>query len=85
MGIRYLAMIKFGFKIKTRDGMVIDNLMVIARDRADAGRKIAQIYHYCEVLVCQELQQTMKDGFNLESAINLIDKESNLEAPAKKE
>ncbi len=28
-------MIKFGFKIKTRDGMVIENLMVIARDRAE--------------------------------------------------
>lgn len=78
-------MIKFCFKIKTRDGMVVDNLMVIARDRAEAERKLAQIYRHCEILVCQEQQQAMKDGFNLESAINLIGRESDLEAPAKKE
>ena len=85
MEIRCLAMIKFGFKIKTRDGMVVENLMVVARDRAEAERKLTQVYRHCEVLVCQEQQQTTKDGFNLESAINLIGRESDLEAPAKKD
>jgi hypothetical protein len=68
--------IKFGFKIKTRSGTVVDNLIFAARDRAEAERKVTQIYQRCEILECRELQQTIKEeGFDLESAINLINKE----------
>ena len=77
-------MIKFGFKIKTRGGMVVDNLMVAARDRAEAERKVTQIYHRCEILECQELQQAIKeDGFSFESAIALIGKQADPDTPAK--
>ena len=73
-------MIKFGFKIKTRSGTVVDNLMFAARDRADAERKVTQIYHQCEILDCRELQQPDKEeGFDLESAINLINREADPE------
>ena len=84
MEIRYLAMIKFGFRIKTRNGMVVDNLSVAAPNRAEAERKLTQIYHNCEVLACQELQQAVKDSFDLESAIDLIGQQSDPDAPAKK-
>ena len=77
-------MIKFGFKIKTRSGTVVENLMFAARDRVEAERKVTQIYHHCEILDCRELQQTIKEeGFDLESAINLINKESGPGSPAK--
>jgi hypothetical protein len=76
--------IKFGFKIKTRSGTVVDNLMFAARDRADAERKVNQIYHSCEILECRELQQTIREeGFDLESAINLISKQSGPGSPEK--
>jgi hypothetical protein len=76
--------IKFGFKIKTRSGTVVDNLMFAARDRADAERKVAQIYQRCEILECSELRQMVKEeGFDLESAINLINKEPDPAPPAK--
>ncbi len=75
-------MIKFGFKIKTSSGMVVDNLLVSARDRTEAEHKINQIYHRCEIIECLELRQSVKEeGFDLESAINLIGKEA--EPPAK--
>ena len=78
-------MIKFGFKIKTRGGMIVDSLMVAANDRAEAERKIFQIYHQCEILDCRELQQAIKeDGLNLEGAITLINKEAEPETPPKK-
>jgi hypothetical protein len=68
--------IKFGFRIKTRSGTVVDNLIFAARDRAEAERKVTQIYQRCEILECRELQQTIREeGFDLESAINLINKE----------
>ena len=77
-------MIKFGFKIKTRSGTVVDNLMFAARDRADAERKVTQIYHQCEILECREMQQTIREeGFDLESAINLISKEPDPGSPAR--
>ncbi len=77
-------MIKFGFRIKTRGGMVVDNLLVSARDRAEAEQKLNQIYQRCEVIECHELRQQVKEeGFDLESAINLIGKETDPDPPAK--
>jgi hypothetical protein len=77
-------MIKFGFKIKTRGGMLVDNLQVSARDRTEAERKISQIYQRCEIIECLELRQPVKDeAFDLESAINLIGRETDPEPPAK--
>ena len=68
-------MIKFGFKIKTRGGMVVDSLMIAARDRAQAEAKVIQIYHHCEILECHELRPMVKeDGIDLENVINLIGK-----------
>ncbi len=69
-------MIKFWFKIKTRGGMGVDNRQIAARDRAEAERKVGQIYHRCEIIDCQEVRPSVKEeGFDLESAINLIGKE----------
>ncbi len=77
-------MIKFGFKIKTRGGTVVDHLMISARDRAEAEGKVTQIYRHCEILDCHEMQASLKEeGFDLERAINLIDSESPPEPPAK--
>lgn len=77
-------MIKFGFKIKTRGGTVVDNLMIAARDRADAERKVSQMYYHCEILECRETQPPQReDLLDLERVINLIQKESEPEPPAK--
>jgi len=76
--------IKYGFKIKTRSGTIVDNLMFAARDRIDAERKVTQIYQSCEILDCREIQQAVReDRFDFESAINLINKEQLPELPAK--
>lgn len=48
------ALLKYVFRIRTRNGLILDGLTVQARDRTEAERKINQIYHYCEVLECQE-------------------------------
>ncbi len=77
-------MIKFGFKIRTRGGMIVDNLLIVARDRAEADHKIMQIYQRCEVLECHESQPAVKeDGFSFEAAITLIGRETDPETPAK--
>ncbi len=77
-------MIKFGFRIKTRGGTAVDNLMIAARDRAEAERKVTQIYRHCEILDCHEVQPSInEETLDLERAINLISSESPRGSPAK--
>ena len=69
---------KYGFKIRTRGGMVVDNLMVQGRDRAQAENKIGQIYQHCEILACQELEpSTRGEALDLEGMISLIGKQED--------
>ena len=67
---------KYSFRIRTRSGGIVENLVVHARDRAEAERKIGQVYHHCEILQCEEVTPTLKkEGLDLEDVISLINKE----------
>ena len=44
--------IKYGFRIRTRHGLVVENLVIHGRDEADAERKLRQMYQHCKVLAC---------------------------------
>lgn len=46
------AFTKYGFRIRTRVGLVVDNLMIHGRDESDAQRKLQQMYLGCEILEC---------------------------------
>ena len=106
-------MIKFGLKIKTRGGMVVDGTPLATlrgllsdcdaqgvvvefvlfaqeswresiRISPEAERKVGQVYHRCEIIECIEVRPMLKEeGFDLESAINLIGKEGGSEPPGK--
>jgi hypothetical protein len=43
---------KYGFRIRTRVGLVLDKLTIPGRDMEDAQRKLRQIYRDCEILEC---------------------------------
>lgn len=43
---------KYCFRIRTRVGLVVDNLMIHGSDADDAQRKLRQMYRDCEVLEC---------------------------------
>lgn len=67
---------KYGFKIRTRSGSMVENLNVLARDRTEAEHKVNQVYHLCKIVECQELDPHLKgDGLDLESMISLINKQ----------
>ncbi|MCW5605880.1 MAG: hypothetical protein KIT18_15165 [Burkholderiales bacterium] len=73
---------KYGFKIRTRGGMLVENLMVQARDRAEAEGKIGQIYRHCEILECQELApSTRGEALDLEGMISLISRQDDNSEP----
>jgi hypothetical protein len=71
-------MAKYGFRIKTRGGMTVDNLVVQARTREDAEARIRQIYQHCEILECNEIAAANRgEGVDLEGMISLISKQDD--------
>ena len=66
---------KFGFRIQTRGGSTVDNLVIHGRDREEAERKLRQVYHHCTVLEGKLLAE-MADGSDFESVISLIANEA---------
>lgn len=64
---------KYGFRIRTRAGLVVDNLLIPGRDVAEAERKLRQIYRECEILERSSLQPVAKAmPANYEDVIALI-------------
>jgi hypothetical protein len=44
------SLLKYGFRIRTRHGLVVESLTIQGRDEADAERKLRQMYLHCEIL-----------------------------------
>jgi len=71
-------MTKYGFRIRTRGGMTVENLVVQARTREDAEVRIRQIYQHCDILECNEIASGNRgDGMDLEGMISLISKQDD--------
>ncbi|MFY9328041.1 MAG: hypothetical protein WAO76_08495 [Georgfuchsia sp.] len=43
---------KYGFRIRTRAGLLLGKLMIHGRDYEEAQRKLRQMYRDCEILEC---------------------------------
>ena len=65
---------KYGFRIRTKSGAVVDNLAIFGRDEPDAERKLRQIYLGCEILEARRLVfQAHKNGpTTYEDVVDLI-------------
>ncbi len=73
---------KFGFRIQTRAGMTVDNLVIHGADQAQAEAKLRKMYHHCTVLECKPLEDTVRgDATDVEGAISLILGRQDPEAP----
>lgn len=70
------SMTKYGFRIRTRGGMTVENLVVQARTREEAEVRIRQIYQHCDILECNEMASGNRgDGVDLEGIISLISRQ----------
>jgi hypothetical protein len=77
---------KFGFRIRTRQGLIVEHLMIHGRNEADAERKLRQMYLHCEILERSVMQPAMmqpslgsapaasSDGSTFEEIVSLISK-----------
>ena len=46
---------KYGFRIRTRNGAIVENLAIFGRDESDAQRKLLQMYQGCEILATSQV------------------------------
>jgi hypothetical protein len=76
------GLMKFGFKIRTRSGLVVDNLLIPGTDQADAERKLTQIYRHCEILESKTIQQqtSRDDSMDMDGIISLISRQDKEKA-----
>ena len=71
---------KFAFRIRTRHGLVVENLMIHGCDESDAERKLRQMYLHCEILERSVMQPAVlqpsrkSDGVSFEDVVSLISK-----------
>lgn len=47
---------KFGFRIRTRNGAVVEQLFINGKDEEEAVRRLQQMYRQCQVLACWRVQ-----------------------------
>ena len=67
--------LKYAFRIRTRHGLVVENLAIHGRDEADAERKLRQMYQHCEILECIVAHGARKQPqMNFEDIVSLISK-----------
>ena len=67
---------KFTFSLKTRDGQSVDNIVISARDRETAERRLRQMYIHCEITQCEEHSSSELDSesMSFEDILTLISK-----------
>ena len=66
--------IKYGFRIRTRHGLVVENLVIHGRDEADAERKLRQMYQHCQVLECMPVAAKKPEHLSFEDVVSLLTK-----------
>lgn len=72
---------KYGFRIRTRSGAVVDNLLIFGKDEPDAERKLRQIYLGCEILEAKRLviQAPRSSPVTYEDVVDLISGPTSVE------
>ena len=66
-------MIRYGFNIKTKHGQRVENIQIMAATLTDAERRLRQMYHYCEIIECNEQSVPRRvDTLDIEGVISLI-------------
>jgi len=67
------VVIRYGFNIKTKHGQRVDNIQIMAASQTDAERRLRQMYHYCEIVDCNEQSVPRRvDTLDVEGIIGLI-------------
>lgn len=70
-----VSMTKYVFRIRTRNGVLVENLAISGSNEAAAKGRLRQIYSECEILECRPQQVNLggRGGhLNYEDVVDLI-------------
>ena len=63
---------KYVYQIRTRNGVVVDNLKILGHSEDEAKRKLEQMYRHCEILDSRITMPERAGNSNYEDVLNLI-------------
>ncbi len=76
-------MTRYGFTIRTRSGQRIELISIMAATRADAERRLRQMYQQCEVVECRLSAVPRRvDTQEAAAVISLVSDSERAPAPA---
>jgi hypothetical protein len=68
-----VAMIRYGFNIRTKSGQRVDNILIMAATLDDAERRLRQMYVHCEIIERREQSVPRRvDTLDVEGVIGMI-------------
>lgn len=67
-------MLKFDFAIHTRSGKKVESIVIAGHDRADAERKLNQMYRQCAIVRCavRQTEDRSTQATSMEDILTLI-------------
>ena len=65
---------KFGFRVRTRHGLIVESLTIQGRDEADAERKLRQMYLHCQILERWVQNNNKTAPITFEEVVTLVTK-----------
>ncbi|ACT49892.1 hypothetical protein FNL37_2223 [Methylovorus glucosotrophus] len=63
---------KYVYQIRSRNGVVVDNLQIFGRDETEARLKLQKMYTHCEILDCRVLSGGKAPTSNYEDILDLL-------------
>jgi len=72
MKMRAPVMTKYCYKIRSRNGAIVDGLQIYGRTEQEARVKLNQMYHNCEVISAGELNLDRSVNSSYEDVLDLI-------------
>jgi len=69
------TILKYLFRIRTRSGVIVENLSIFGRDEVEARRKLCQMYNECEILEVRSQPVALggrNTGCSYEDVVDLI-------------
>ena len=64
---------KYGFRVRTRNGAVVERVLISADSEEEARSKLAQMYYQCEVLATwRDIPAPRVAGSSFEELVDLL-------------
>jgi hypothetical protein len=67
---------KYIYQIRSRNGVVVENLQIFGRSETEARQKLQKMYVHCEILDCRVLSGIKPATSNYEDILDLLVKSS---------